>query len=68
MRANGHEHFRGYLTFPLLDVEGCVGEVHGRKLAREDAPTGSAKHLYLPGPHRGVWNVEAFAETDELIV
>lgn len=68
LKASGHEHFRGYLIFPVLDVDGNVGEVYGRKLAREDARTGSPKHLYLPGPHRGVWNIACFAETDELIV
>ena len=68
LKANGHEHFRGYVTFPVLDVEGNVGEVYGRKVAREDGRTGSPKHLYLPGPHRGVFNIGAFAETDELIV
>lgn len=68
IKASGHEHFRGYLTFPVLDTDGGVGEVYGRKLAREDARTGSPRHLYLPGPHRGVFNIAAFAETDELIV
>lgn len=68
LKANGHEHFRGYVTFPVLDTDGNVGEVYGRKVAREDGRTGSPKHLYLPGPHRGVFNIGAFAETDELIV
>lgn len=68
LKSNGHEHFRGYLTFPVVDVDRNVGEVYGRKLAREDARTGSPKHLYLPGPHRGVWNIACVAETDELIV
>ena len=29
LKANGHEHFRGYVTFPALDVDGNVGEVYG---------------------------------------
>ncbi len=68
LKANGHEHFRGYVTFPVLDVEGNVGEVYGRLLGKPDQRTQPPKHLYLPGPHRGVWNIAAFAETDELIV
>ncbi len=68
IKSTGHEHFRGYVTFPVADVGGNFGEVYGRKIAREDGRTGSPKHLYLAGPHRGVWNVAAFAETDELIV
>lgn len=68
IKATGHEHFRGYLTFPVLDAGGNVGEIYGRKLAREDSRTGAPKHLYLPGPHRGVFNISAFADTDELVV
>ena len=68
IKATGHEHFRGYLTFPVTDAAGNIGEIYGRKVAREDARTGAPKHLYLPGPHRGVFNISAFADTDELIV
>jgi len=72
LKANGHEHFRGYLTFPVLDTDenagGNVGEVYGRLLGKPDQRTQPPKHLYLPGPHRGVWNIGALAETDELIV
>lgn len=68
LKANGHEHFRGYLTFPVLDADGNVGEVYGRLLGRPDPRSAPPKHLYLPGPHRGVFNIAAFAETDELIV
>ncbi len=68
LKANGHEHFRGYLTFPVLDAEQNVGEVYGRLLSKPDQRTQPPKHLYLPGSHRGVWNIGAFAETDELIV
>lgn len=62
------EHFRGYVTFPVLDVEGRTGEIYGRLLGKPDPRSAPPKHLYLPGPHRGVWNIAAFAETDELIV
>lgn len=68
LKVNGHEHFRGYLTFPVLDVDGNVGEVYGRLLGQPDSRTRPPKHLYLPGPHRGVFNIAAFDQTDELIV
>ncbi len=61
----------GYVTFPVLDVAGNVGEVYGRLLGKPDQRTQPPKHLYLPGPHRGVFNIGAFTEsggTDELIV
>ena len=67
LRLTGHEHFRGSLVVPVVDEAGDVGEVYGRKI-RDDLRAGTPTHLYLPGPHRGVFNVAAFAETDELIV
>ena len=63
IKTSGHEHFRGCLTFPVLDPDGQVGEVYGRRLDPHTNP----RHLYLPGPHRGVWNPAAF-EADELII
>lgn len=68
IKASRHEHFRGYLTFPVLDVDGRTGEIYGRLLGKPDPRSAPPKHLYLPGPHRGVWNIACFAETDELIV
>lgn len=68
IKASRHEHFRGYVTFPVLDVQGRTGEIYGRLLGKPDPRSAPPKHLYLPGPHRGVWNIGCFAETDELIV
>lgn len=70
LRSTGHEHFRGSLVIPVVDEAGDVGEVYGRKI-RDDLRTGTPQHLYLPGPHRGVFNISAFAEAGrggELIV
>ncbi len=67
LRSTGHEHFRGSLVIPVIDENGQVGEVYGRKI-RDDLRSGTPKHLYLPGPHRGVFNIAAFADTSELIV
>ncbi|GAB3700246.1 hypothetical protein GCM10028815_06510 [Mariniluteicoccus flavus] len=61
LRQTGHEHFRGSLVIPVIDESGDVGEVYGRKI-RDDLRAGTPKHLYLPGPHRGVFNAAAFAE------
>jgi hypothetical protein len=35
-----------------------VAEVYGRKI-RHDLRPGTSAHLYLPGPHLGVWNLAA---------
>jgi DNA primase len=66
-RASGHEHFAGSLVVPVLDEQGNVAEVYGRKV-RDDLRAGTPAHLYLPGPHRGVWNLAALAASDEVIV
>ena len=66
-RDSGHEHFNGSLVIPVLDEVGRVSEVYGRKL-RDDLRAGTPKHLYLPGPHRGVWNVQALADSREIIL
>ena len=70
LRATGHEHFRGSLVIPVLDEHGTVGEVYGRKIASEGLRPGTPLHLYLPGPHRGVFNARGLVEAgaDELIV
>src|SRR6266699_1119072 len=66
-RASGHEHLVGSLVIPVFDEHGNVAEVYGRKV-RDDLRAGTPRHLYLPGPHRGVWNLPALAASDEVIV
>ena len=56
LRDSGHEHFNGSLVIPVRDAAGIVVEVYGRKL-RDDLRPGTPKHLYLPGPHAGVFNL-----------
>lgn len=55
IRESGHEHFNGCLTFPIFH-EGRVTEMYGRKLIR--AVHNAPDHLYLGGPHAGVWNAD----------
>lgn len=57
-RASGHEHLNGSVVVPVLDAEGRVVHLYGRKV-RDDLRAGTAAHLYLPGPHRGVFNAPA---------
>jgi DNA primase len=66
-RASGHEHFNGCLTIPIHDEGGKVVSLYGRKVGAHLRP-GTPLHLYLPGPHRGVWNLDGFAKTGEVIV
>ncbi len=67
LRKSGHEHFRGSLTIPLFNAEGEIVEMYGRKI-NDNLRQGTAKHLYLPGPHRGVFNLPAFKASKEIIV
>jgi DNA primase catalytic core len=67
MRESGHEHFAGSLVIPVFDDTGNVVEVYGRKI-RDDLREGTAYHLYLPGPHVGVWNLDAIKASKEVIL
>ena len=67
LRASGHEHLTGSLVVPVIAEDGRVTEMYGRKITRNLRP-GTPDHLYLPGPHRGVWNAEALATSKEVIL
>jgi len=67
LRESGHEHFNGSLVIPVFDEHGAVAEVYGRKI-RDDLRPGTPLHLYLPGQHRGVWNLEALQASHEIIL
>jgi len=66
-RTSGHEHFNGSLVIPVHDAKGDVVEVYGRKITSK-LRKGTALHLYLPGPHRGVWNLDALRTSKEIIL
>jgi DNA primase len=66
-RESGHEHFNGSVVIPIFNLEGEVVQMYGRKITpglREGTPL----HLYLPGPHRGLWNEAALAVSREIIL
>ena len=67
LRASGHEHLNGSLVVPVFDAEGRVAELYGRKITKNLRP-GTPLHLYLPGPHQGVWNIEALQASCEVIL
>jgi DNA primase catalytic core len=67
LRDSGHEHFNGSLVIPILDADGHATEVYGRKI-RDDLRPGTPLHLYLPGPHRGVFNRAGIEGQDEVIL
>ena len=66
-RDSGHEHLNGSLVVPILDTAGNVVQAYGRKLLN-NLRQGTPLHLYLPGPLKGVWNVEALQDAKEIIL
>jgi DNA primase len=66
-RETGHEHLNGCLVIPVFDETGAVAEMYGRKIT-PGLKKGIPLHLYLPGPHRGVWNLEALGVSKEIIL
>lgn len=64
VRDTGHEHFRGCVTFPLFNAAGQVVQMYGRRIDNKV----KARHFYLNRPHGGVFNLEALAACDELIL
>lgn len=66
LRESGHEHFNGSLVIPVIDTDGCVTEIYGRKI-NDNLREGTAYHLYLPGPHAGIFNVAAFSSPEIIL-
>lgn len=66
-RESGHEHFSGSLVIPILDRHGGVVQMYGRKIT-PNLREGTPRHLYLPGPHRGVWNEAALLSQKEWLL
>jgi DNA primase catalytic core len=53
LKAGNREHFHGFVTVPIFDGAGTVVGVYGRNIRPCEQ---HERHLYLPGPHRGVFN------------
>lgn len=65
--STGHEHFNGCLIVPVFDADSTIVEVYGRKIVHHQK-SGLPSHIYLPGPHRGVFNLNAFRSAKEIIL
>ncbi len=66
-RDTGHEHFAGSIVFPVFDDNGEVTGIYGRKTCHKLTP-GLPYHMYLPGPHKGVFNIEALQASKDIIL
>src|SRR5215831_16130467 len=65
--SSGHEYFRGSIVIPIIDPQGRVRQMYGRKIT-PNLRAGTPDHLYLPGLHDGVWNEEALIASKEIIL
>ncbi len=69
IRESGHEHFNGSIVLPIFDGasrtgnSGHVTEMYGRKI-NQRLRKGTPLHLYLPGPHAGIWNPSALNSSE----
>jgi DNA primase len=67
IRESGHEHFNGSLVIPIVDEEGRVTSMYGRKIT-PNLREGTPPHLYLPGAQRAVWNAAGLGQGEEVIL
>ena len=61
-RESGHEHFNGCIVVPLRDETGGSVSLYGRRAQKADL-----KHLYAPGPHRGLFNRECLQQPEIIL-
>ena len=64
LRDTGHEHLRGRVVFPVIAENGEIGTVYGRAI---DDGGKHERHLFLPGPMRGVFNPAALRSPEIIL-
>ncbi len=67
LRESGHEHFNGRIVIPVFDAQGSVVELYGRTIT-PNLRSGTPDHLYLPGPRRGIFHLDALRASKEVIL
>ena len=61
-RESGHEHFNGCIVVPFQNADGKAVSLYGRRTQK-----GGLKHLYPPGPHRGLFNRECLNQPEIIL-
>jgi hypothetical protein len=76
LRDTGHEHLRGRVVFPVVaesgvpspqgdnSPQGTIGTVYGRAI---DDGGKHDRHLFLPGPQRGIFNPAALRSAEVIL-
>jgi hypothetical protein len=69
-RDSGHEHFSGCVIFPVLAADGTqrIVDIYGRKTLAGRLSKRCLLDLHLNDRRQGVWNIEAFGATEEIIL
>ncbi len=65
-KESGHEHFNGSIVCPIFNSTGQVSEMYGRKIT-QGLRKGTPDHLYLPGPHAGIFNPDALKHPEIIL-
>jgi hypothetical protein len=67
---SGHEHFNGCVVFPICagDGTGRIVDLYGRRTHYHGLGKDVPRDMYLTSERRGVWNIEALAATEEIII
>lgn len=63
LTERGTELFYGSIVFPLYAASGEIVSLYGRRIL-----TGETRHLYLPGPRKGLFNRHAAKAGKEVIL
>ena len=71
-RKTGHGHFNGCIVFPIIDTQGNIREIYGRRV-NDKIRKNSPSHLYLSEEtrlfdDRGIWNEQALSVHEEIIL
>jgi DNA primase catalytic core len=66
LRASGHEHFHGALVIPVIDEIELIADLYGRRIGK--SKDGVPVDIYLSGPSRGLWNLDALKASKEIIL
>jgi len=61
LTAGNREHFHNCITFPIHDEKGRIISLYGRNINK-------SLHLYLKGPHQGIFNYKRAKTSKEIYI
>ena len=69
----GHGHFNGCIVFPVIDTQGNIREIYGRRVNERDSQRNRFSSVSVPRnarpfDDRGIWNEQALSVHSEIIL